>query len=193
MNLPNKLTILRIILVPVIIVLFLLDPVLPYARLYATGVFILAAATDFWDGFIARKYNLVTTLGKFLDSIADKILVSSSLILLLIAAPVDYGIQIILAVSIIIILARDLIVNNIRMIAASKNYIMAADIFGKAKTATQTVALPILMAAQDLGSLLNFNYIYLYFAGFGLFLISLALTIFSGAHYFKKGLEVIRD
>ncbi|HEY8444379.1 MAG TPA: CDP-diacylglycerol--glycerol-3-phosphate 3-phosphatidyltransferase [Clostridia bacterium] len=193
MNLPNRLSIIRICLVPVVIVLFLLDAVLPYARLYATIAFILAAVTDFFDGYIARKYNLITTLGKFLDSIADKILVSSSLILLLLAAPATYGINIILAVSIIVILARDLIVNNIRMVAASKNHIMAANIFGKAKTAIQTVAVPALMCASDLGRLLNFNYMYLYLAGFGLFLISMILTVFSGVNYVVKGLAAIRD
>ncbi|HEY8419992.1 MAG TPA: CDP-diacylglycerol--glycerol-3-phosphate 3-phosphatidyltransferase [Clostridia bacterium] len=193
MNLPNRLTILRICLVPVVIALFLLDSVLPYARLYATIAFALAAITDFFDGYFARKYNLVTTLGKFLDSIADKILVSSSLILLLLAAPANYGINIILAVSIIIILARDLIVNNIRMVAASKNYIMAADIFGKAKTALQTIAVPILMCAFDLGKLLKFNYMYLYLVGFGLFLISIILTVFSGVNYVIKGLAAIRE
>ncbi|NLC16402.1 MAG: CDP-diacylglycerol--glycerol-3-phosphate 3-phosphatidyltransferase [Clostridiales bacterium] len=193
MNLPNKLSILRICLVPLIISLFLLNSFIPYSRLYATLIFILAAITDFFDGYIARKYNLITTLGKFLDSIADKILVSSSLILILLAAPVDYSFNIILAVSIIIILIRDLIVNNIRMLAASKNYIMAADIFGKAKTALQTIAIPVLMCAQDLGNLFNFNYIYLYIGGFALFLISLLLTIFSGIHYFIKGRAVIRD
>lgn len=193
MNLPNRLSILRICLVPVIIALFLLDSIIPYARLYATLVFSIAALTDFFDGYIARKYNLVTTLGKFLDSIADKILVSSSLILLLFAAPANYGINIILTISIIIILARDLIVNNIRMLAASKNHIMAADIFGKAKTALQTVAVPVLMCAQDIGLLFKFNYIYLYLGGFVLFLISLILTVFSGVHYFIKGLSIIRD
>jgi CDP-diacylglycerol--glycerol-3-phosphate 3-phosphatidyltransferase len=179
--------------VPLIITLFLLDSVIPYSRLYATLVFILAAITDFFDGYIARKYNLITNLGKFLDSIADKILVSSSLILILLAAPTDYGFNIILAVAIIIILVRDLIVNNIRMLAASKNYIMAADIFGKAKTALQTIAIPMFMCARDLGGLFDFNYIYLYIGGFALFLISLVLTIFSGIHYFVKGRAVIRD
>ena len=193
MNLPNRLSILRICLVPLIISLFLLNSFIPYSRLYATLIFILAAITDFFDGYIARKYNLITTLGKFLDSIADKILVSSSLILILLAAPVDYSFNIILAVSIIIILIRDLIVNNIRMLAASKNYIMAADMFGKAKTALQTIAIPALMCAQDLGNLFNFNYIYLYIGGFALFLISLLLTIISGIHYFVKGRAVIRD
>lgn len=193
MNLPNKLTIVRICLVPVVIALFLLDAVIPYARLWATLVFILAAITDFADGYIARKYNLITTLGKFLDSIADKILVSSSLILIILAAPQTYGINIIIAISVIIILIRDLIVNTIRMLAASKNFIMAADMSGKAKTALQTVAIPIIMSAQDVGQLLNFNYMYMYAAGLALFLISIGLTVYSGIHYFQKGRAVIKE
>ena len=193
MNLPNKLSIIRICLVPVVIALFLLDAFIPYARLWATLVFILAALTDFADGYIARKYNLITTLGKFLDSIADKILVSSSLILLILAAPTTYGINLIIAISVIIILIRDLIVNTIRMIAASKNFIMAADMSGKVKTAIQTIAIPIIMSAQDFGKLLNFNYLYMYTFGLILFLVSIILTITSGIHYFKKGSAVIKS
>lgn len=192
MNLPNKLSIIRICLVPVVIALFLLDAFIPYARLWATLVFILAAITDFADGYIARKYNLVTTLGKFLDSIADKILVSSSLILLILAAPKTYGIDLIISISVIIILIRDLIVNTIRMVAASKNFIMAADMTGKVKTALQTVAIPIIMSAQSFGKLLGFNYLYMYLFGLFLFLVSIVLTIVSGIHYFKKGSAVIK-
>lgn len=192
MNLPNKLSIIRICLVPVVIALFLLDAFIPYARLWATLVFILAAITDFADGYIARKYNLITTLGKFLDSIADKILVSSSLILLVLAAPKMFGIDLIIAISIIIILMRDLIVNTIRMLAASKNYIMAADMSGKIKTALQTVAIPIIMSAQDFGRLLDFNYLFMYLFGLFLFLVSIVLTVVSGVHYFKKGSAVIK-
>jgi len=192
MNLPNKLSIIRICLVPVVIALFLLDAFIPYARLWATLVFILAAITDFADGYIARKYNLITTLGKFLDSIADKILVSSSLILLVLAAPKMFGIDLIIAISIIIILIRDLIVNTIRMLAASKNYIMAADMSGKVKTALQTVAIPIIMSAQDFGRLLDFNYLFMYLFGLFLFLVSIVLTVVSGVHYFKKGSAVIK-
>lgn len=192
MNLPNKLSIIRICLVPVVIALFLLDAFIPYARLWATLVFILAAITDFADGYIARKYNLITTLGKFLDSIADKILVSSSLILLVLAAPKMFGIDLIIAISIIIILIRDLIVNTIRMLAASKNYIMAADMSGKIKTALQTVAIPIIMSAQDFGRLLDFNYLFMYLFGLFLFLVSIVLTVVSGVHYFKKGSAFIK-
>ena len=192
MNLPNKLSIIRICLVPVVIALFLLDAFIPYARLWATLVFILAAITDFVDGYIARKYNLITTLGKFLDSIADKILVSSSLILLVLAAPKMFGIDLIIAISIIIILIRDLIVNTIRMLAASKNYIMAADMSGKVKTALQTVAIPIIMSAQDFGRLLDFNYLFMYLFGLFLFLVSIVLTVVSGVHYFKKGSAFIK-
>lgn len=193
MNLPNKLSVIRICLVPVVIVLFLLNAIIPYARLWATLVFILAAITDFADGYIARKYNLITTLGKFLDSIADKILVSSSLILLILAAPKTFGIDLIIAISVIIILIRDLIVNTIRMLAASKNFIMAADMSGKAKTALQTVAIPIIMSAQDFGHLIGFNYLYMYLIGLFLFVVSIVLTVVSGVHYFNKGRAVINQ
>lgn len=192
MNLPNRLTIIRIALVPIIIALFFLDSFIKYSRLWASLVFCIAALTDFADGYIARKYSLITTLGKFLDSIADKILVSSSLILLIIDSP-SYTFTVITAVSVIIILSRDLIINAIRMLAASKNIIMAADMSGKIKTAVQTVVIPILMASQGFGNLFDFNYLYIYIPGLCLLLFSVLLTIISGIHYFVNVKDSLKD
>ena len=111
MNLPNKLTILRIVMIPVFMAFFFLT-MIPYNYFIAAIVFVLAAATDFLDGYIARKYHLVTNLGKFLDPIADKVLVSTALILML---TVDAILPPLFSIAVAVILARELIVSGFRM------------------------------------------------------------------------------
>ena len=141
MNLPNKISLARIALIPVFIAFYYLT-MIPHNYLYATIVFAVAAFTDFLDGYIARKYNLVTDLGKFLDPIADKVLVLTAMILMLTSVSIGpLGGGILPAVSggvgISIILARELIVSSFRMVAASKKVVIAADKLGKIKTVSQ--------------------------------------------------------
>ena len=114
MNLPNKLTLTRIFMIPVFVLFFYLD-VLPYHEIYAAVVFVLAACTDFLDGYIARKYHLVTNMGKFLDPIADKVLVSTAFILLL-TRPLIFGYNtlagwgpMVAGICVALIMARELI------------------------------------------------------------------------------------
>ena len=127
MNLPNKLTILRLIMIPLFVAAFYITA-LPYNYLISAIIFVLAALTDFLDGYIARKYNLVTNLGKFLDPIADKVLVSTALIVMLLPMVGEmailpfYG-----AIAVAIILARELIVSGFRIVAASNGKVLAAD------------------------------------------------------------------
>lgn len=143
MNLPNKLTILRIILIP-IMMFFYLANFIPYGigKVVALIIFIVAALTDLLDGKIARKHNLVTNLGKFLDPIADKILTASVLFMIIAdgTIPAPYG-----AIVVTIIIAREFMVSALRLIAASQGIVLAADIWGKAKTMVQMIALPICM------------------------------------------------
>ena len=143
MNLPNKLSCLRIILVPVMAVVFLLD--FAYAPLVAVAIFAMAAFTDFLDGKIARKYNMVTDLGKLLDPIADKLLVLFALFLVVEAnlIPVGFG-----AFCGGIIIGRELLISAVRQIAASKGVIIQANIYGKIKTFVQDIALPMLMLCK---------------------------------------------
>ena len=143
MNLPNKLSCLRIILVPVMAIVFLLN--FAYAPLVAVVVFALAAFTDFLDGKIARKYNMVTDLGKLLDPIADKLLVLFALFLVVEAnlIPVGFG-----AFCGGIIIGRELLISAVRQIAASKGVIIQANIYGKIKTFVQDIALPMLMLCK---------------------------------------------
>ena len=141
MNLPNKLTLSRIILIP-FMMFFYLASFIPYGigKIVALAIFIVAALTDLLDGKIARKYNLVTNLGKFMDPIADKVLTTAVFILLIadstIARP--WG-----AIIVTIIVAREFMVSALRLLAATKGKVLAADIWGKAKTMTQMIALPI--------------------------------------------------
>ena len=190
MNLPNKLTILRLIMIPLFVAVFYLT-VIPYNYLISAVIFVLAALTDFLDGYIARKYNLVTNLGKFLDPIADKVLVSTALIVMLLPYPTEsaiipfYG-----AIAVAIILARELIVSGFRIVAASNGKVLAADKSGKIKTFTQDVAVVILLVGADLmaGLYSVINIVGLVFLG-----LATLLTIYSGIECIVKNVEVLKD
>ena len=142
LNLPNKITLSRIFLTLVMIFFFLAD-FIPYGKLVAVIIFIVAACTDFVDGHIARKYNLVTNLGKLLDPIADKLLVMSALIMVIAEniIPAPYGVLVG-----IIIIGRDFIIGALRQVAAASGKVLAADKWGKIKAAILDVAVPMLMA-----------------------------------------------
>lgn len=164
MNLPNKITVSRIILIVAMIIgIFVLAfiPDFTAPTLGDTGinlvyliiciVFIIAALTDYLDGHLARKLNLVTDFGKFLDPIADKLLNDATMIFLLV--PQMYALDqrrdpvalTILAVCVIVMIGRDLVVDALRLIAVQKNIVIAANIFGKAKTVLQMIAIPMLL------------------------------------------------
>ncbi|GHU81732.1 CDP-diacylglycerol--glycerol-3-phosphate 3-phosphatidyltransferase [Clostridia bacterium] len=133
MNLPNKLTLLRILLVPFFVALLLLTAI-PHSFLLAGVVFAAASVTDYFDGHIARKHNLITDFGKFADPLADKILVISAFVCF-----VQLGI--IGAVPVIIVLLREFAVTSVRLMAASKGSVVAANMWGKAKTVSQIIAI----------------------------------------------------
>lgn len=134
MNLANKLTVLRVLLVPVFIVLMEIDSF--YTNILALLVFVIASLTDFFDGKIARKYNLVTTLGIFLDPLADKLLVTSAFIGFVSLYTLNIP-----AWMVICIISREFIITGLRSIAASKNIIIPASMSGKFKTVSQMVAI----------------------------------------------------
>ena len=192
MNLPNKITLSRIILIPFVI-FFYLATFIPYGKLIALILFIIASFTDALDGYIARKYNLITDLGKLLDPIADKVLVSSSLLLIItdgtIASP--YGV-----IAGIIIIGREFIVSALRQIAASKNYVMAADKLGKLKTIFQDITLPLFLfisfinAENVLQNEVFVNVISI--IAYTTLGIATALTIVSCINYLVKNREVLK-
>ncbi len=162
MNLPNKITTLRMILV-VFVATFLLLPsewfmTIPYIDVslnffIAWILFIIASLSDMLDGKIARKYNMVTDYGKFMDPIADKLLVNTTLIILASYGPIRVNV-----ICVIIMIARDIVVDAVRLNAMRKNVVVAANIFGKLKTVFQMVAI-ILIIVNDfnLDSLLHLN------------------------------------
>ena len=186
MNLPNKLTILRIIMIPIFVAFFYVT-VLKYNYIYAAAVFALAAFTDFLDGYIARKYKLVTNLGKFLDPIADKVLVSTALIV--IAAQGEAMIKYFGPIAVSVIIARELIVSGLRMVAASTGLVLAADKIGKIKTFFQDIGVLLMLVYLAVG---NGNDIMFYICN-GVLCVAVILTIWSGISYIVKNREVFKE
>lgn len=178
MNLPNKLTVLRIIMIPLFVVFFYLTTI-PVNYVIAAVIFALAAFTDFLDGYIARKYDLVTDFGKFLDPIADKVLVSTALIVLIGEFP-WYA-----AVMVALIVARELIVSGFRLVAAGKGMVIAADKSGKIKTFFTDITIIITLIALQVGVS------WLYVASLIMLGISSVLTVVSGVECLVKNRRVI--
>ena len=176
-------------MIPVFTAVFYLN-VIPYNYLISAVIFALAAFTDFLDGYIARKYKLVTNLGKFLDPIADKVLVSTALIIMLLPFG---GVQILpwyAGIAVAIILARELIVSGFRIVAASKGSVLAADKAGKIKTFVQDIAILVLLVGASVdGGLYSITNI------IGLVVLGIAtlLTIISGAECLIKNKAVLSD
>ncbi|MDE7379919.1 MAG: CDP-diacylglycerol--glycerol-3-phosphate 3-phosphatidyltransferase [Clostridia bacterium] len=203
MNLPNQLTLLRMIMIPVFLLFFYLNFKGHY--FVAIGVFFLASLTDLFDGKIARKYNLITNLGKFLDPIADKVLVLSALVVLLTQpwifnANLGSWAIIVAGCGVAVILAREIIVSGFRMVAADAGIVIAADMIGKYKTVMQDVAVIILIIGAGFAELLTKSSstayevvtLILNYVGLGCFAISVVLTVVSGINYVVKNIEVIK-
>lgn len=137
MNLPNKLTILRVIMIPFFVLFMLAEITGEYDKYIAVAIFIIASLTDLLDGKIARKYNLVTNFGKFMDPLADKLLVSAALICL-----IDNKLQ---TWIVIIIISRELVISGFRTIAADNGVVIAAGWWGKYKTVCQMVMIIVMI------------------------------------------------
>lgn len=181
LNIPNILTLSRIAAVPVVVFLLLFES--RENCFWAALVFTLAAITDWLDGYLARKWGIVTILGKFLDPLADKLIVMAALIMLI---PLDR----VPAWAVFVILARELIVSGIRSIASSEGIVIAASDLGKYKTIFQMVSIVGLLLHYRyywfFGVQFDFLYPSLHNAGIFIFYISLVLTIWSGVDYFVK-------
>lgn len=176
MNLPNKITLVRIFLIPLFIAV-LMTRGLSYCDIAAAVIFAVAALTDGIDGYLARKNNQVTDLGKFLDPIADKLLIASALICLV-------ELQRIPAYMAIIIIAREFIVTGLRIVAISNGVVMAAEMTGKIKTAIQIFAtiIALLFPTVSIG---NFT------LGWVVMLIATLFTIYSGYVYLSKNWDMV--
>ncbi|MGD9900945.1 MAG: CDP-diacylglycerol--glycerol-3-phosphate 3-phosphatidyltransferase [Spirochaetales bacterium] len=191
MNLPNKLTISRIILIPILMAVYLIDAI-PFNALIACFIFIVAIITDHLDGHIARKRNMVTDFGKFLDPIADKLVVTAGLLMLVAdgTVPAPYGV-----IGLFIILGRDFIVGVLRQIAVTKGIVIAADKLGKLKTLTQDIAIILLFIVSfdnSLGMLTFWGSDIIAILAFITFGVSVLLTIISGTNYVVKNKEVFK-
>lgn len=198
MNLPNKISLTRICMIPVFVAAFFLDGILPFNYAIAAIIFVVAALTDFLDGYIARSRNLVTNLGKFLDPIADKVLVATAMILVLTIKEQLFGLlgeyadiaYVLTTIATCIILARELIISAFRQIAAANGIIMAAEKLGKYKAACQDAAIFVLILAPSLPDTFATSVAII---GFALFALATVLTIWSGVEYVLKNKQVLKD
>lgn len=178
MNLPNKLTIMRVILIP-FFVFFLLSPYFPeYGNYIAVAIFIVASLTDMLDGKIARKYNLVTNFGKFMDPLADKLLVCSAMICLI-------ELDRLAAWIVIVIIAREFIISGFRLVASDNGVVIAASYWGKFKTTFQMLMVIVLI--------LDIQMLFFQILGTVLTYVALILTVVSLIDYIAKNKDVLKD
>lgn len=175
MNLPNKLTVLRVLMIPFFVVFMLMDIVPGMDKWIALAIFVIASLTDLLDGKIARKYNLVTNFGKFMDPLADKLLVCSAMICMIPLGKLQ-------AWFVIVIIAREFIISGFRLVAADNDIVIAASYWGKFKTVSQMFMLILLIA--DLGGAFNM-------IAQVLIWVSLVLTIVSLIDYIAKNVQVL--
>ncbi len=176
MNLPNRLTILRVILIPFFLVALLVSGI-PFGKWIAFAIFVIASFTDTLDGMIARKYNLVTTFGKFMDPLADKLLVSAALIAFIELGKIPAWI-------VIVIISREFIISGFRLIAAEKGNVIAAGWLGKIKTVITMVMICVVLA--DIGGSI------MYIIEQVLIYAALVFTIISLLDYLIKNKDVLK-
>ena len=193
MNVPNKLTVVRIVLAPIFLLLLTIE--FPFHNLIAGVVFGIAAFTDMLDGKIARKYNLITNLGKFLDPLADKMLTAAAFLGFLAAGHLDVW-------AVMLILTREFMVTSVRLLAAKDGNVIAASMAGKVKTVMQFVAIIYMIAALEvcswqntllLGMLPDVFYSILLLVGRVLVWVSVFFTIQSGIQYVWNGRTYFAD
>lgn len=177
MTLPNQLTMFRVVLIPVFLwVLFNLAE--PYNRYYAVGIFIVASITDFFDGYLARKMNLVSNFGKFVDPLADKLLVMSALVAMVALGDLS-------AVVVVVILAREFTITGFRTLAVESNIVISASWWGKVKTTVQMIMIVIV--------LLKLPFDFIVYVERILIVSAVILTIVSGVDYIIKNKQVFQD
>ncbi|KGX88375.1 CDP-diacylglycerol--glycerol-3-phosphate 3-phosphatidyltransferase [Pontibacillus litoralis] len=190
MNIPNRITLSRICLIPIIVVLLSIpfdwgtisigEGILPVSHLVAAILFIIASTTDWIDGYYARKHNLVTNLGKFLDPLADKLLVSAAFIALV-------ELELAPAWIVTLIISREFAVTGLRLVAAGEGIVLAASQMGKLKTWIQIIAISALLLHNY-----PFSYIPFPFATIALY-AAMIITVVSGVEYFVKNWHVMKE
>lgn len=191
-NLPNKLTILRVLMIPIFIIFFvmsfdsknLIDLFGVYQielfRLFSAIIFVIASLTDYFDGKLARKYNLVSNFGKLMDPLADKMLVITALLLLTESKEVHF-------ICTLIVILRELMISSIRLIALEQHIVIAASIWGKLKTSTQMIAIVLILF-----KIYEINRV-CYYIAYGLFYISIIFVVISLIDYVVKSKNVFLE
>ena len=177
MNLPNKITIFRVCMIPVFLVFMLVDGI-PNGNYIAAVLFIIACLSDALDGHIARKYNLITNFGKFMDPLADKLLVCSALICFI-------ELDLVAAWPIIIIIAREFIISGFRLVASDNGVVIAASYWGKFKTTAQMIMCILFIVHLEHSVFFALEQIFLY--------LSVALTVISLVEYVWKNRQVLKE
>ncbi len=199
-NIPNILTMVRIFCTPIVVALFLINIPSGIGVFVALGVYILACITDFLDGYIARKYNMITDFGKFMDQIADKAITTSAMILVLLAGNVT--VTWLAIVMVLVVVLRDTLISGIRMVAANKNIVISADIFGKIKSFFLDIASMVLMLYIGLRDALSgaenakigampIEYIRCF--GLALMIVGVLLAILSCVNYGVKAVKSFNE
>ena len=176
MNLPNKLTILRVIMIPFFVLFMLTDLGGSASKWIALALFVIASMTDWLDGYLARKYNLVTNFGKFMDPLADKLLVSSAMICLVEMGRIPAWI-------VVVIISREFIISGFRLVASDNGRVIAASYWGKFKTVSQM--LMIILMFVDIAALSFLTQIMMW--------IALILTVVSLVDYLIKNKDVVKE
>lgn len=188
MNLPNKLTLFRMILIPFFVVFMLSNFAGDASKWIALGIFIVASLTDLLDGKIARKYNLVTNFGKFMDPLADKLLVCTAM-LCLIPKQADNAyfahMDMIFLIVVITIIAREFIISGFRLVASDNGRVLAASYWGKFKTTFQMIMVCFMIADIQVKGVQIFTFVIMW--------IALALTIISLLDYLIKNWDVVGE
>jgi len=193
MNLPNKISMSRIFIIPFVVFFYLAD-FIPNAwgKIIALILFAITGLTDFVDGHIARKYNMVTDLGKFLDSIADKLHMTTGLLLVVTDGTIMAPYGVIMAV---IIISREFIVSALRQIAAARGKVLAADMIGKVKATFQPVGIALFMflAINKARPFLGGATLAIEIISYVVMSIAVVMTIISGIYYLVKNREVLKE
>ena len=189
MNVPNTLTMIRIFCTPLMILMFLLPIPKGVGVFIALGIYVLACITDWLDGYIARKYNMITDFGKFMDQIADKFITTTAMILVLFGK-VSVTANWLAILMLLIVVLRDILISGIRMVAANKNVVIAADIFGKVKSFFLDLASMVLILYIGLTAVATCDFLqYVQVFGLSLMIIGVALTVVSCVNYTVQAIK----
>lgn len=189
MNVPNILTMARIFCTPLMVLMFLLPIPNGIGVFVALGIYVLGCLTDLFDGKIARKYNLVTDFGKFMDQIADKFITTTAMILVLFSG-VTYGWLSVLMLLIVVL--RDILISGIRMVAANKNFVIAADIYGKVKSFFLDASNMILLLYLGLRCVCSCKFVsYVRYFGLAIMIVGVVLSIVSCINYSVKAVKAL--